>query len=191
MAAKGGHLTIVRQLLQCNADPNPSRVSHTGSTRPRCISALTHRHVAAVRAAALYGHEAVLECLLSRRADPDAPSLCQRTALMGAAMNGHASCVQLLLQAGAVPSTRNDHGETALDLAVTQGHSAAIEYLQQAQEPVAATPGPVECSFCGSTNHAYFECDTIDQSNLGAPDTLQEFCGMTGDIGEFSFSTVQ
>ena len=133
---------------------------------------------AAVRGAAIYGHEGVLECLLARKADPDALSLSNRTALMGAAMHGHTDCVQLLLQASATIGLKNDHGETALDLATAKGHRDVVLLLSGSL--TAIEEEQVVCTLCGGF-HAYWDCDC---NVNGFPDSLEEFdmAGVTGGL---------
>ena len=114
MAAKGGHVQILRQLISRGARVNPPDVSHT-----------------ALRGAALAGQTECVKMLLEEKADPAICSVGGKTALMGACMTGHHDVVELLLTAGADQSVTNSFGETARQLAVKGGHRRCVAALDR------------------------------------------------------------
>ena len=69
--------------------------------------------------AALEGHRAALEVLISRNANVRIADDRGMTALMAAASRGHTEIARDLLQAGAPVDSQNDEGRTALMLAVS------------------------------------------------------------------------
>lgn len=117
MAAKGGYVELLRELLGHGAEVNPPEVSHT-----------------ALRGACLGGHEQCASILLAAGADPCWPSVGLKTPLMGAAMNGHDVLVACLLKHRADPAAVNDFGETALDLAEQLGGEGCAQLLREASK---------------------------------------------------------
>ena len=128
VAAAGGHLAVIDQLLQAKADVNEPAGSSCGRT--------------ALQAAAEQGHLAVIDRLLQAKADVNAPAAEYdgRTALQAAAGGGHLAVVDRLLQAKAnvnAPAGLN-RGRTALQAAAEGGHLAVVDRLLQAKADVNA-----------------------------------------------------
>jgi uncharacterized protein len=83
------------------------------------------------------GNTNVVALLLSKGANPNAPSAIGWTALMAAAWNGHAECVRMLLEHGADVTRRtvaspDQPACTALDLARKSGHAEIVQLLEAA-----------------------------------------------------------
>lgn len=83
---------------------------------------------------ALLGRGAIVELLLSRKADPHARTRYGDTALHLAAQSGDERSVTLLLDAGVPPNARNDDGETPLYRAPTP--AAAKKLLDHGADPL-------------------------------------------------------
>ena len=112
MAAKEGHVEVLRTLIASGSMVNPPDISHT-----------------AIRGAAIAGHAACIGMLIEAQAAVNQVSAGGRTALMGAAMNGHATALALLLEHGAEAGAVNDFGETAMELGRAKGHEQVIAAL--------------------------------------------------------------
>ena len=108
IAAREGHLEVVRLLLQAGADKDASNGD-----------GLTALHFAARP-----GHSEVVRLLLEAGADKDAATThgVTVTALHIAAQEGHLEVVRLLLEAGADKDTADTNGWTALHFAAEDGH---------------------------------------------------------------------
>ena len=163
VAAAGGHLAVIDQLLQAKADVNEPAGSSCGRTALQAAAEQGHLAVidrllqakadvnaptgttdgrTALQAAAEQGHLAVINRLLEAKADVNEPagSSCGRTALQAAAEQGHLAVIDRLLQAKAdvnAPTGTTD-GRTALEAAAEQGHLAVINRLLQAKANVNA-----------------------------------------------------
>ena len=107
----------VNALLAVGADSN-AKDSNTGTT--------------ALMYAAQHGHEAVVQALLAKKANPDAKNSKGNTALMRAAQRGHAAVVEALLAKGADPNEQDSDGATALMWATRFGLEAVEEVLREA-----------------------------------------------------------
>jgi ankyrin repeat protein len=98
MAAFRGQLDLARELIARGAQVNRS--------------GWTPLHYAATN-----GHVAMIEYLLTQKADINAPSPNETTPLMMAAMYGSEDAARALLKAGADPARKNQLGMTAADFA--------------------------------------------------------------------------
>ena len=116
LAAKNGHLDIVRLLLEAGADMDAAR--QNGAT--------------ALQQAAWNGYLNVVRFLLEAGADKDAARQDGTTAVIGAAQNGHLDVVRLLLEAGADKDAANQDGWTALHMAAVFCHSHVVRLLLEA-----------------------------------------------------------
>lgn len=83
--------------------------------------------------AAYHGHEAAVDLLLARGADPDAGDGARgNTALMGVAFKGYDAVAARLLAAGCAVDARNVAGQTALMMAAMFARTAQIDLLLHA-----------------------------------------------------------
>ncbi|KAL8991816.1 MAG: hypothetical protein Q9169_007626 [Polycauliona sp. 2 TL-2023] len=124
-AARVGHLAVVEQSIQMNANVNAS----------------IERQGTALQVAVRGGHSAIVERLLQERADVNAAATVEfgYTALQGAAVEGHLAIVERLLQEKAdVNAVATIFGYTALQGAATRGHLAIVERLLQEKADVNA-----------------------------------------------------
>ncbi len=114
-AAHAGHLTVVRFLLDSNANVNAGEGSSPGTP---------------LHAAADAGNKAVVELLLSRGANVNAKDHNDATPLHQAAAKGYQAVAQVLLAKGAEVNARNRRdGATPLHHAVGGNHRAMVELL--------------------------------------------------------------
>jgi len=84
-----------------------------------------------LRAAAVQGHLALAEYLLSEHADPNARTKYGDTPLHFAVDNGHAAIVSLLRRHGADATLTNDDGDTPIDRARKLGRRDVLTALEQ------------------------------------------------------------
>jgi len=110
LAALGGHLDTVKQLVERGADVN----------KPGW---------APLHYAATHGHVAVMYLLLERSAYIDAVSPNGTTPLMMAAFYGTPSAVKLLLEAGADPLLKNQQELSAIDFAQRANRADSAEII--------------------------------------------------------------
>eukprot|EP01046_Picozoa_sp_COSAG06_P040820 COSAG06_NODE_4980_length_3811_cov_4.290140_1_plen_592_part_00 len=118
-ACDRGDADAVRQFLAAGADPNT-----------------VDQGFPVLCGAALGGHTATIELLLSANASVDAPDQDGFTPLYIAAANGHTAAIELLLAAKAGVDTPAQDGVTPLWSAANEGHTAAIELLLAAKAGV-------------------------------------------------------
>jgi hypothetical protein len=115
MAAFGGHVDVVKILLEYRADPN-AKAKDGG----------TPLHWAADR-----GHVDVARLLLEHRADPNARAIIGGTPLHWAVYKGHVDVVRLLLEHGADPTVKDKDGKTPLDLAREKGYHGIVSLIEE------------------------------------------------------------
>uniref|UniRef100_A0A0G4I4Q6 Uncharacterized protein n=1 Tax=Chromera velia CCMP2878 TaxID=1169474 RepID=A0A0G4I4Q6_9ALVE len=125
LASCNGHLSIVRLLLDANADTNIQ--SSDGKT--------------ALMAAASQGYRDIVQLLIDAQAKVDIQNEKGWTALILASDNGHTDIVRLLIDAKAKkgikdhsPVKERFHGKTALMLASNNGHTDIVRVLIDAEE---------------------------------------------------------
>ncbi|KAJ5807643.1 hypothetical protein N7447_011099 [Penicillium robsamsonii] len=129
-ATVGGHLAVVKLLLDFGADVN-AKDDHGWTAlmqagKDAVLQALLDRGAdinvggAALRHAATGGHEAVVRMLLDRGVDVNVTDQNGQTALMEAACRGHEAAVQLLFDAGANVQMMNYQKRTALTQAARE-----------------------------------------------------------------------
>lgn len=115
LAAYFGHPAVAEFLLQCGAEVN--------------VAATNAMKVMPLHAAASGRHTAVVEMLLSHKADPNARQHGGYAPLHSAAGNGLEDMVRLLLKHGADAYAKDDTGQTPRDMAAAKGHTAVAELL--------------------------------------------------------------
>ena len=113
-AAKYGHTSICGLLLAHGSDVNEVR-PHTRDT--------------ALHEAALRGHEAVVEALLSWGAMVDPQDHAGWTPLFSACQEGHLACVLTLLKARASISMPNYHGGLPIHIAAERNRVEIVKTL--------------------------------------------------------------
>jgi ankyrin repeat protein len=116
-AAKGGHLEVVKYLVE--------RARINASETIQCTK------VNAVHSAAKRGHLPVVSYLVqSCHVDPNAVDFMGRSALHHAAENGHTKVVRFLCEKGNVnPALLDGKGRSSLELASRSGYTEIIRYL--------------------------------------------------------------
>lgn len=118
-AARGGHIQVVRQLVEAGIELTLSGGANECDFTP-------------LLAAALYGHDAVLRFLLDRGCDVNfRTSTSGLTPLMVAALNGHMKTAQILVERGADPNVTNADNRTALDIATMRMKREVAAYLDR------------------------------------------------------------
>lgn len=111
IAALGGHLPVVRRLVDAGAN-----IAASGWNP--------------LHYAAFSGHVEVVRYLVSRKAPLDKPAPNRQTALMLAARNGHVEVVKILIEADAHMDLEDAEGNTALSIARKTGNAAIADYLK-------------------------------------------------------------
>jgi hypothetical protein len=136
LAAEGGHVSVVRALLEGGADPNLTSDSETPLQR-----------VLGPRAVEPRSRPDIVRALVRGGADVDARDSDGLTPLMRAVIDGRAAerTIRLLVALGADPSAEHPSGLTALDLAQEDPAKADIarllESLVKQEAEVPATLG--------------------------------------------------
>ncbi len=82
-----------------------------------------------VNTAAAYGHKAVVEWLIGKKADIEKPNALGFRPLHSAALHGNESVVNVLLAAGARKHEKSGKGDTAATLAKSKGHDGIAAQL--------------------------------------------------------------
>ncbi|PBC33687.1 Ankyrin repeat domain-containing protein [Apis cerana cerana] len=123
LAAAGGHIEAVTELLQQGADPNARRL--TGTT--------------ALFFAAQGGYMDIASLLLEQGAIVDSCSIDGATALFIAAQNGHVRILEVLLEHGAKTDAARTDGATPLWIGAQMGHDHVVRRLLKAGAKVDAT----------------------------------------------------
>jgi len=114
LAVKGGHVAVVRKLIESGAD-----------VEPECPK-LKPLHWAARK-----GHQNVAQQLIEAGAKVDTPDGTGYTALHHAAENGYGRVVQLLLDSGAARDILEANNKTPLYLSAYEGNSRVVQLLLQ------------------------------------------------------------
>lgn len=84
--------------------------------------------------AAFSDHQDIVELLLARGADIDAPGTYGRPALTWAVNQGHDALARYLLEQGANPHVEDEHGRTAADYAREYGRPALAGEIETADQ---------------------------------------------------------
>ena len=129
-AAQNGHTDICGLLL--------AHGSNVNEMEPE--SKMTALHTAAIR-----GHKAVVEALLSWGAIVDPQNHGGRTPLFAACQEGHLACLLALLKAGASVSMPNNHGDLPIYFAAQENRVEIVTTLLD----YGCSPDMV--SFCDNT----------------------------------------
>ena len=127
VAAQNGHTDICGLLL--------THISEANEMEPK-----TKR--TALYYAAIKGHEAVVEALLSWGAIVDAQDYAGMTPLYFACQEGHLACVLALLKAGASVSVPNNYGDLPIHSAAGQNRVEIVKTLLN----YGCCPDMVSCS---------------------------------------------
>ena len=121
LAARGGHLQVVRLLNDVGCDLNNSGRASS------CECEFTP-----LMAAAQHGHDAVVRFLLDRGSEVNYKTASTgQTPLMLAALNGHMKTAQILVEAGCDPNLVNVDNKTALEIAIQRGKRDVVAYLER------------------------------------------------------------
>ncbi|XP_077281628.1 uncharacterized protein LOC143908142 isoform X2 [Temnothorax americanus] len=156
LAAAGGHIDAVTELLHQGADPNAKRLTGTTALFFAAqggymdIAGLLLEHGAIVDSCSIdggtplfvacqYGHLDVVEGLIERGASPNAHMKDGATALFIAAQNGHLRILEVLLEHGAKTDAVRTDGATPLWIASQMGHDHVVRRLLRAGAKVDAT----------------------------------------------------
>ncbi len=124
IAAKRGHLMVVRALLEAGADPNIA------------LYKVSYR---ALHSAAQEGHDAIVIELINHGADVNATTQFGETALISAAYRGKTSTVRILLSHGADPLLASKNGITASSWATRRGYPETASLLLSHQTSTLGT----------------------------------------------------
>lgn len=124
LAAHGGHLSVVRQLIDAGASAD---ISHAGNG------------VTPLIAAAVVGDVEMVKLFLSKHAAVDRAEGRNWTALSFASQQGHEAVVKALLAAGADTSWLTGAGLSPWALATDAGQHAVAALLEGAGAPAAAS----------------------------------------------------
>ncbi|MCJ1430169.1 Ankyrin-2 [Sticta canariensis] len=145
IAAREGHIEIVKLLLNTGADINFE--NEHGNTALHLAVEENHLEIVklllnaeadvgikklrktALRIAAQKGHLEIVKLLLAAGADFDLQGVHRDTALHSAAIEGHLEIVKLLLAAGADFDIQDNNGHTALHSAAFRGHLEIVKLL--------------------------------------------------------------
>lgn len=119
LAARGGHMQVVRKLVEAGIDLNNSGNGCMCEFTPLLVSAE-------------HGHDAVLHFFLDRGCDVNYKTASTGlTPLMLAAVNGHLKTAQILVDNGADANLTSMNNRTALDMATVMGKSEVASYLDR------------------------------------------------------------
>ncbi|KOX68430.1 Ankyrin repeat domain-containing protein 29 [Melipona quadrifasciata] len=156
LAAAGGHIEAVTELLQQGADPNARRLTGTTALFFAAqggymdIASLLLEHGSIVDSCSIdggtplfvacqCGHLDVVEGLIERGANPNAYMKDGATALFIAAQNGHVRILEVLLEHGAKTDAARTDGATPLWIGAQMGHDHVVRRLLKAGAKVDAT----------------------------------------------------
>jgi len=145
-AAVSGSVEVVQRILEGNireeaAHHKLQASDSDGSREPgaRTVWSPDHGDCAGHTAliwSARRGHDAVLQCLLEQKADPNVQDGRGRTALIWAACCGHLRCVEHLVQHRAVIELNDKDAKSALMWSMDNAHSDVQLYLAKAQPQI-------------------------------------------------------
>lgn len=164
-ASNGGHIDIVKLLLDRGSDPNLKdeyssaaliEASRFGFTE---IVKLLLDHGAdpnirdndgggALIWAASNGHSDTIRLLIKHGADPDLADSDGWTALMEAALNGYPDTMAMLIQYNADPGIRNKGGMTAIDVLKKHHPKIHSKWTRQIREKTLKLEDSVNNSEC-------------------------------------------
>jgi serine/threonine-protein phosphatase 6 regulatory ankyrin repeat subunit B len=113
LASAGGHVNIVKALLEKRAD----------------VEASNHSRAVALSYASEKGHAEIVQMLLAAGAQVNVKNADGMTPLSLAATNGHVKVAESLLEEGADLKARANNGDTALSLAASHGHVEMVKSL--------------------------------------------------------------
>ncbi|KAJ3804424.1 ankyrin repeat-containing domain protein [Lentinula aff. lateritia] len=112
-ASYGGHESIVRLLLENDADVNAQGGEYGN----------------ALQAASFHGHESIVKLLLENNADSNVHGGHFGNALQAASVDGHESIVKLLLESNTDVSAQGGYYGNALQAASLNGHESIVKLL--------------------------------------------------------------
>jgi ankyrin repeat protein len=116
IAARNGHDSIVKFLLEQGADINDGGYPAPSTWSPLC-------------GAAMHGHLSTVKLLLDQGANIHAASETNHTAIQAASKAGHPDIVNLLIQRGANASACDEERWTCLQAASKYGHEDVVKLL--------------------------------------------------------------
>lgn len=162
-AAQGGNVAAARQLL----DTGRCNVGHVGFDGSNAL------HMAAVK-----GHTAMLQLLLSSGWDVNSRTFGDDTPITLAALDGHAQAMRALIDAGADVNACNCAPKTALCLAASLGHCDILTMLLNAGADINST-----VCLSGAALHFATKIEDLAAVQLlldrGADPNLPDACGLT------------
>ena len=144
MAADGGHLEVVRLLLEAGADTDAGTHGWTALSmatqnnhfevvalliEAKANLEVRTRGLTPLRLAASKGHLEIARLLVEAGANKETTESGGWTALHWAAESGHAEVVDLLVKAGAKKEAKHPGGMTPLLLAARNGHFQVVQLL--------------------------------------------------------------
>mmetsp|Transcript_83545 Transcript_83545/g.217579 ORF Transcript_83545/g.217579 Transcript_83545/m.217579 type:complete len:168 (-) Transcript_83545:85-588(-) len=128
LAARNGHVEVVKILIAANADV----LCQVNSGYTAIHAAAQGCRISEGVCRAERGHFESAEALLEAKADLKLTSQAGFTSLHFAATSGNAALVQLLLQARAAVKSKTSKGKTALKLATARKDTAVVQVLRDA-----------------------------------------------------------
>ncbi|XP_065085323.1 uncharacterized protein LOC135707425 isoform X2 [Ochlerotatus camptorhynchus] len=145
-AVENGHFSVVKQLIENNADPNDMDeynrtalhvasykenmeiiqllIDKGGNLNSKTIFGQTPLHLAV-----LNNHESVVKNLIANSADPNEMDDNKWTALHYACQNGNVETVKFLVEQYSNISSQTIFGQTPLHIAALNGHAHVVELL--------------------------------------------------------------
>ena len=158
-AAEEGSISRCRELLAAGSD--------VGEREPRAQQTALHK-------AALYGHESLVQLLLSHKADVNSRNINKSTPLHCASQNGHLASVVTLLQAGADPLLPAIDGALPIHLAASNNHTEIVKIL-------------IEKGGCSLDQVRHTELDHLSNSSREAHHNCHRYLGSFTSYTRSSF----